>query len=83
MKYFVLLFIGATTLSSQALASGCTEMAAFNTKIDNFLETASLSEGQKADIKQLATKCEGLHNQGVAVGDILPCNAALEMTEIN
>ena len=83
MKLLSTIILGTTLVASQAMGSGCSEMAAFNTRINEFLKTASISESQRSDIQLLAGKCKTLHNKGAAVSDILPCNTALEMTRIN
>ena len=53
MKTLSIAILSVGLLSSQVLASGCSEMAAFNTKVNNFLETANLSS-EEADGMQPA-----------------------------
>ena len=68
---------------SQIWASGCTEMAAFKTEINEFLKTGSISESLRADVQQLASKCEFMHEKGNLVKSIASCNDALELTRVN
>ena len=52
MKTLSIAILSIGLLSSQVLASGCSEMAAFNTKVNNFLETANLSSEAKNKISE-------------------------------
>ena len=45
------IIVVAVTMGTSVYASGCSETAAFNTKIDNALKTASFSQKTKSDIK--------------------------------
>ena len=83
MKLTLISILGATFLTGQALASGCSDMAAFNTEINNFLNTASIEETLKADVKELAAECEMMHNQGMAVSSISSCGDALKLVMVN
>ena len=40
MKTFSILTLSISLIGTQILASGCSEMAAFNTKVNNFLESS-------------------------------------------
>ena len=55
-----------TLLGSGVYASGCSEMAAFNTKIKKALKTASFNEKTLADIKSLQSECKRQHDMGWA-----------------
>ena len=83
MKQIGILLAGALTLATQVSASGCSEMAAFNTEINKFLETTSISDTLKADVNKLVRDCEAMHNQGMAVSSISSCNEALKLTMVN
>ena len=76
--FYVSLFVG-----SSALASNCSDMAAFKSQIDKFLNTASITDTLKADVKKLADECGLMHNQGMAVSTIDSCGDALKMIMIN
>ena len=83
MKQIGLLLIGLTMLGTQVSASGCSDMAAFNTQINEFLKTASISDTLKSDVKKLASECEVMHNKGMAVNSISSCGDALNLTMVN
>ena len=83
MKKIGIIFISSLLLGSQVSASGCSDMAAFNTQIDEFLTTASVADTLKADVKKLATECEIMHNQGMTVSSISACGDALKLTMVN
>ena len=83
MKFLVPTLFGATLLASQTLAAGCSDMAAFRTQIDEFLNTASISDTLKADVKELASDCQMMHNQGMSVSSISSCGDALKLTMVN
>ena len=53
MKLLSILALFISLIGTQILASGCSEMAAFNTKVNNFLETANLNNETKNKINQL------------------------------
>ena len=61
MKTLSIAILSLGLLSSQVLASGCSEMAAFNTKVNNFLETANLSSEAKNKINELSSDCKNMH----------------------
>ena len=48
-------------------------MAAFNTKVNNFLETANLSSEAKNKINELSSDCKNMHNMGMDVAEIDSC----------
>ena len=60
MKTLSIAILSVGLLSSQVLASGCSEMAAFNTKVNNFLETANLSSEAKNKINELSNTLKTL-----------------------
>ena len=64
-------------------ASNCSDMAAFNTQIKDFLETKSISETLKADVRELAVECEKMHGTGEAVSSISSCSDALKLIMVN
>ena len=72
-----------TLLSSGVHASGCSEMAAFNTKIKKALKTASFNEKTLADIKNLQSECKRQHDMGMSVSSISSCNKALDLVAVN
>ena len=81
-KLFVTLFILSLTGSS-VFASGCSEMAAFNTKINKALKTASFNQKTLADIKNLQSECKRQHDMGMSVNSISSCNKALDLIAVN
>ena len=83
MKKLGLMFVSAMMLGTQVSASGCSDMAAFNTQINEFLETASVADTLKTDVKKLASECEGMHNQGMTVSSISACGDALKLIMVN
>ena len=70
-------------LGSSVYASGCSEMAAFNTKIKKALKTASFNEKTLADIKNFQSECKRQHDMGMSVSSINSCNKALDLIAIN
>ena len=72
-----------TLLGSGVYASGCSEMAAFNTKIKNALKTASFNEETLADIRNLQSECKRQHDMGMSVSSISSCNKALDLVAVN
>ena len=83
MKKIGLAIIGVMMIGTQVSASGCSDMAAFNTQINDFLKTASIEETLKSNVKKLANECEAMHNQGMAVSSINSCSDALKLIMIN
>ena len=79
---FVSLFI-VSLLGSGAFASGCNEMAAFNTKIDKALKTASFNQRTLADIKGFQRECKRQYDMGMPVSSISSCNKALDLVAVN
>ena len=69
--------------TSGVYASGCSEMAAFNTKIDKAIKMASFNSKTLADIKNLQTECKRQHDMGMAVSSISSCNKALDLVSVN
>ena len=68
---------------SSVYASGCSEMAAFNTKIKKALKTASFNEKTLADIRNLQSQCKRQHDMGMSVSMIKSCNKALDLVAVN
>ena len=64
-------------------ASGCSEMAAFNTKINKALKTASFNQKTLADIRNLQSECKRQHDMGMSVSSISSCNKALDLVAVN
>ena len=75
--------IAISLLSSSLYASGCSEMAAFNTKIKKALKTASFNEKTLADIRNLQSECKRQHDMGMSVSTINSCNKALDLIAVN
>ena len=70
-------------LGSGVYASGCSEMAAFNTKINKALKTASFNQKTLADIRNLQSECKRQHDMGMSVSSISSCNKALDLVAVN
>ena len=81
-KSLVTIFILTLTASS-VYASGCSEMAAFNTKINKALKTASFNQKTLADVRNLQSECKRQHDMGMAVNSINSCKKALDLVAIN
>ena len=77
------IIVVAVTMGTTVYASGCSEMAAFNTKIDKALKTASFSQKTKSDIKILTKECGRMHDMGMSVNTIDACNKALSLIAVN
>ena len=75
---FIMLLCG-----SNAYAGGCNEMAAFNTKVNKALKTASFSEKTLADLKNLQAECKLQYNLGMPLGTISSCNKVLSLVAVN
>ena len=75
---FVIILFG-----SSVYASGCSEMAAFNTKIKKALKTASFNEKTLADIRNLQSECKRQHDMGMSVNAISSCKKALDLVAVN
>ena len=83
MKRILASVIVITLLGSGVHASGCSEMAAFNTKIKNALKTASFNQKTLADIRNLQSECKRQHDMGMSVSSISSCNKALDLVAVN
>ena len=83
MKKILASVLAITILGSSVHASGCSEMAAFNTKIKKALKTASFNEKTLMDIKNLQSECKRQHDMGISVGSIISCNRALDLIAVN
>ena len=82
MKILSILTLSISLIGTQILASGCSEMAAFNTKVNNFLETANLNNETKSKINQLSRDCKNMHDMGMDVADIDSCKEAMNMVKV-
>ena len=82
MKILSTLILATSLVGSQALASGCSDMAAFKTEVTNFLETANLTSETKAKINTLSTECQNMHDLGMEVKDIDPCKEVLNLFKV-
>ena len=83
MKKIIASVFVITLFGSSVYASGCSEMAAFNTKIKKALKTASFNEKTLADIKSLQSECKRQHDMGMSVSAISSCNKALDLVAVN
>ena len=72
-----------TLTASGVYASGCSEMAAFNTKINKALKTASFNQKTLADVRSLQSECKRQHDMGMSVNSINSCKKALDLVAIN
>tara|TARA_B100000963_G_scaffold340969_1_gene340199 strand:- start:15 stop:266 length:252 start_codon:yes stop_codon:yes gene_type:complete len=81
-KIIATMFIISLT-GTGVFASGCSEMAAFNTKINKALKTASFNQKTLADIKNLQSECKRQHDMGMSVSSIGSCNKALDLIAVN
>ena len=83
MKNIIASAFATIVFGSSVYASGCSEMAAFNTKIKKALKTASFNEKTLADIKNLQSECKRQHDMGMSVSTISSCNKALDLVSVN
>ena len=83
MKKIIASVFVITLFGSSVYASGCSEMAAFNTKIKKALKTASFNEKTLADIRSLQSECKRQHDMGMSVSAISSCNKALDLVAVN
>ena len=83
MKKLIASVFVITLFGSSVYASGCSEMAAFNTKIMKALKTASFNEKTLADIRNLQSECKRQHDMGMSVSAINSCNKALDLVAVN
>lgn len=81
-KLLATLFVLALAGSS-VYASGCSEMAAFNTKINKALKTASFNQKTLADVRSLQSECKRQHDMGMEVNSINSCKKALDLVAVN
>ena len=82
MKILSIIVFIISTISSQVLASGCSDMAAFNTKIKDYMETANLSNEVKDKINTLSSDCKNSHDLGMDVENINSCKEVLVMIRV-
>ena len=82
MKILSIIVFLISTISTQVLASGCSEMAAFNTKVKDYMETANLSNEIKDKINTLSSDCKNLHDMGMDVENINSCKEVLEIIKV-
>ena len=83
MSRKLLIIIASLMFGSSAYGSGCSEMAAFNTKIDKALKTASFSQQTKIELNKLVKECGRMHDMGMAVNSVDSCNKALDLVAVN
>ena len=83
MKTIIGTIFAISLAASGAFASGCSEMAAFNTKINKALKSASFNEKTLADIRNLQSECKRQHDMGMSVSSIGSCNKALDLVAVN
>ena len=82
MKFFTTILFISSMLSTQILASGCSEMAAFNTELNNFLKTANINNETKDKINYLSKECNYMHDMGMEVKNIDSCNEVMNMVKV-
>ncbi len=82
MKYLSIIGLATGLLATQALASGCSEMAAFNTQVNNFLETANLTSDTKDKINTLSAECKSMHDLGMEVKNIDSCKEVMTLVKV-
>lgn len=82
MKYLSTIILATALLTTQALASGCSEMAAFNTQVNNFLETANLTSDTKDKINTLSAECKSMHDLGMEVKNIDSCKEVMTLVKV-
>ena len=83
MKSLSIVILSLSFMSTQILASGCSEMAAFNTKVTNYSETANLTSEKKNKITLLSAECKNMHDMGMSVENIDSCKTVSNMIEVN
>ena len=83
MKKLIASMVIVPLMASGVFASGCNEMAAFNTKIDKALKTASFNQKTLADLKSFQSECNRQHDMGMSVSSIRSCNKALDLIAVN
>ena len=77
--YIGLLF---SILAVPGWSAGCSEMAAFNSKVEQYMETASLSDSQIKELNSLTKACQQSHDQGQPVKDIMSCKKVINMVDV-
>ena len=82
MKYLSTLVLATGLLATQTLASGCSEMAAFYTQVNNFLETANLTSDTKDKINTLSAECKSMHDLGMEVKNIDSCKEVMTLVKV-
>ena len=82
MKYLLTIILASGLLASQSIASGCSEMAAFNTQVNNFLETANLTNDTKDKINTLSADCKSMHDLGMEVKNIDSCKEVMTLVKV-
>ena len=82
MKYLSIIGLATGLLATQALASGCSDMAAFNTQVNNFLETANLTSDTKDKINTLSAECKSMHDLGMEVKNIDSCKEVMTLVKV-
>ena len=82
MKFLLSIILATGFLGSQVLASGCSEMAAFNTQVNNFLETANLTNETKEKINTLSADCKSMHDLGMDVKNIDSCKEVMTLVKV-
>ena len=83
MKKFLASVFIISLLGTGVHASGCSDMAAFNTKIKKALKSASFNEKTLSDIRDLQSDCKRQHDMGMSVNAISSCNKALDLVAVN
>ena len=83
MKKILTFVFVISIMGTSVYASGCSEMAAFNTKIKKALKTASFNEKTLTDIRNLQSECKRQHDMGMSVSSITSCNKALDLVAVN
>ena len=79
----LMIIITTVMFGTSVYGAGCSEMAAFNTKIDKALKTASFSQQTKTDLNKLVNECGRMHGMGMAVNTVDACNKALKLVAVN
>ena len=83
MKKILISMFVISLFGTSVYASGCSEMAAFNTKIKKALKTSAFNEKTVADIRKLQSECKRQHDMGMSVNSISSCNRALDLVAVN
>ena len=83
MKKIIAIAFFLSLTAPSVFASGCSEMAAFNTKINKALKTASFNQKTLADIKNLHSECKRQYDMGMSVSSIGSCKKVLDLVAVN